>query len=369
MPFAFGPAAPPPERSAELDKHVAKFKDADHFTGPFLDMAEFWEKEVTARAPLFNLDCGFMERSRSDIRPRIAKWAKAAEFYSGSPVKYVEIDDPDEHYARVIIKDAERTFFDETHRRKLAVFLYSVYHEFDAYHQSMSYLAAVCLLALTEQETAGVLRLVKSFIPGHWAAEAVGFATSAWAVEFLMQELFPDVASHFKKLNFWPDTYLQKIMSGLCIHVLKFQELFEFLDHFMAEGMKYLFQFCLAIVERFRDALLRVPSADKIQDLYEIMRLDSKVVDSSDIRFILDRAPKVDLGEWGTQLGPLRSKMYDEKVLPRLRKAPKQEAFKPCEVCAKERPRWWNDDHGAVCDTCKGRFIDKGEAPSSFSIF
>jgi hypothetical protein len=344
------------EAVVEQAKPVPVYAEPTHFTGPFFSMPNFWEQEVVERAPLLNLDYGFLERNRDVLKERLEKWLKGAEFYIDSPVQYVAMPDKDEYYARVIIKDAERTFFGAEHREKFYMFIYAMYFEFGSYGQAMSYLAGLCLLVLTEQQTAAILRRVaKAYIPGHWAGEAVGFATSAWVVEKIMKDEFPDVAAHFHKLNFWPDTYLQKILSGLCIHVLRFEDLFVFLDAFMKGGFIYLLKFCLSMIEHFRSHLLNVTTSERMNELYEIMRLDSRAVDRADVTKILQRAPNFPLKVGGSDLDILRSEVYQDKVAPRIARAPKTEAFEPCEVCEKNRPKWWSEEIGAVCDDCKAK--------------
>ncbi|KEG13871.1 putative GTPase activating protein [Trypanosoma grayi] len=334
-------------------ENEVKYCEPSHFTGPFFDMPLFWKEEVEGQCPLLNLNKGFLEENRDVLHKRLEVWAKKAAFFQ-KPVRYVEIGDDDEETVRVIIKDADRTFFHPEHRKKFVAFLNAMHHEFKAYGQAMSYLAGLCLLVLNEEETAAVLRFVSTtYIPGHWAAEAIGFASSAWVVESFMQRLFPDVAKHLEELKFWPDTYLQKILTGLCIHVLNFRELFEFLDLFMESGFKFLIKYCLAIVEHFRSDLLGIKTVNDANAVYEIMRLDSKVADLQDVRAILRRAPLMDLGEDGDNIDVIRMQVYDKHVAPRLQRAPKVEAFEPCEVCGERKPTWWNDDLGAVCSVCK----------------
>lgn len=350
-PAATEAAAPAAAPAAE--KKPVKYCEAKHFTGPYFDMPRFWQAEVVERAPLLNLNNGFLEAHKGELRPRLEKWLAKTSFYR-KPVKYVEIEDEDEEVVRVIIKDADRTFFAPEHRAKMVAFLNAMYHEFHAYGQAMSYLAGLCMLVLTEEETAAIIRFVSTeYIKGHWAAEAVGFATSAWVVEHFMQKLQPEVAKHLEALNFWPDTYLQKILTGLCIHVLQFNELFQFLDAFMAGGLQYLIRFCLAIVEHFRADLLAIKNSTEANELYELMRLDSRVADREDVLAILARAPSIDLGEDGSSIDLIRSQVYTKRIEPRLQRAPKTEAFEPCEVCEKNRPKWWCDDLGAVCNSCK----------------
>ena len=344
--------APPPKPKAEYGK-------PNFFTGCYLDMDNFWELEVDARANLFNLDKGFLNANRDTLRDRIRKWYDHAGGFYRIPVQYVPIKDRDEYYARVIIKDTERTFFEHTHREKLAEFLHSMYHEFGSYGQAMSYLAGICLLGLTEEETASVLRkVVKEYIPGHWASEAVGFATNAWTWEAILQETHKDVAEHFNKMNFWPDTYLQKIMSGLCIHVLPFAQLFEFLDNFMEQGFPYLVKFCLGIIERFRTELLRIDSPVQMNELFSIMRLDASTVEVSDLKNILKNANRINVDDQLKRIDNIRSEAYDKKVGPRMNRAPKVEAFEPCTHCEIKKPTWYSDTHGVTCTDCKATLAD-----------
>ena len=357
------PAEADDDDGATRIRPPAYIDEPSHFTGSLLSMQHFWSAEVIDRAPLFNLDGGFLEKNRDEVATRIKRWLDGTKFYQ-TPVSYVAMSDVDEHYARVIIKDAERTFFHAEHRKKFSMFLYAMFYEFREYGQAMSYLAGLCLLVLTEAETAAVLRKVrKEYIPGHWAAEAVGFATSAWVVEFFMKKLYPDVAAHFHKLNFWPDTYLQKILSGLCVHVLDFKYLFDFLDLFMKSGFEFLIRFCLGIVDVFQEKLL-TKNATKMNELYEIMRLDKREVDPSLIPKIFARAADITLGPDAHSLDLIRSNVYDEKLARRMQRAAKVETFEPCEVCEKGRPKWYAEEHGAVCESCKANILKKSPETS-----
>lgn len=352
----FGAAAVPnPETSDSTEKKMPKFCDPDHNVGPLMEIPGFWEDEVEGGASLFNLDGGYLARNKDNLRGMMEKWVAKASFYK-QPVKYVEMEDRDEETIRVIIKDAERTFVTSAHREKLIAFLHAMLVEFGCYGQAMSYLAGLCMLALNEEETAAVIRFVSTeYIKGHWAAEAVGFATSAWVVEHFMKDICPSVAQRLEELKFWPDTYLQKILTGLCIHVLSFNELFEFLCAFMEGGLKYLICFCLAVTEHFQDNLLKIRSTQDSNTLYEIMALNSRVCHVSDVRAILKRANTINLGEEGDNLSLIRSQIYEEKVAPRLKRAPKVDTFEPCEVCEKKRPTWYSDNLGAVCNDCKSK--------------
>ena len=314
-------------------------------------MPDFWEKEVVAKSTIFNLDRNFVANNKDSLRERMLKWAEPCLGFYGGEVKYAPITDRDEETARVILRDADRTFFETVHREKFAEFLHSMLIELNTYGQAMSYLAAICCLALTERETAAILRrTAKEVLQGHWAAEAVGFASNAWVFEHILKELDPELAKHFNALNFWPDMYLQKIMSGLCVHVLPFNLLFDFLDRFMAGGLEFLFRFCLGITRVFRKELI---STDHFDTLFSTMKLDSSMVTAEDVRKIFAEADKIDIREYPLQV--LKSQMYDEKILPRLAKAPKTLEFEPCTLCEKNQPTLYSDELGVACKECAAK--------------
>lgn len=79
--------------------------------------------------------------------------------------------------------------------------------------------------------------------------------------------------------------------------MLRFNELFQFLDAFIEGGIKYLICFCLALVEHFRADILAVHDSKDCGTIYEIMRLDAKVTDHNDVQQILNRVSAIDLGE------------------------------------------------------------------------
>ena len=325
----------------------------DRYVGCFWDMPHFYRAEIEERCTLLNKNQGFLQKTGKDaLRARLLKWVDHSKMFRG-PLKYVAYPDEDEDIVRVIIKDSVRTFFHEDHRKKFTEFLFAVRMEIGDYGQAMAYMAGLCLLVLDEAETVAVLRkCAKEYIPKHWAAEAVGFATNAWLIDHIMKDHEPEVHKHFNKLNFWPDTYMQKILSGLCVHVLAFDQLFLFLDAFMEQGFKWLVKFELAIIAHFREKLLSLNETD-MNTLFEIMKLDSREAEPSDTYAIYERALKLDLKDSLENVDTVRMDIYNTKVGPRLAQAPKEEAFEPCGICEKNRPKWWCDDcESTLCDEC-----------------
>ena len=355
--------------SSSSIKNIYAQSEKERYTGSFFDMPGFWEQEIIGSEPctLVNMNKGFLEKTpREELRQRLLKWVeKSPQFYAGD-LPFCAISDPDENTVRVIILDAVRTFKEDAHRKKLTEFLYMFSQELKSYGQAMAYLASVCLLVLTEHETCRVLRMVgKDYIRGHWATEAKGFATNAWVIEHFMQKRMPDVAKHLMKMNWWPDMYMQKILSGLCIHVLPWEQMFRFLDNVMEKGFPYLVQFELALVEHFAPRLLKLDHPMQANNAFEILKLDYNVVEGSDINSIFKKADENE--EWvkkelaASDLPVLRSDIFDQKLAKRLEQAVGED-FEPCDKCDKEKPVWWcNDNDMKLCDGCHKKYFSNFE--------
>lgn len=325
------------------------------YTGSYFALGkDFWDKEIVPGCTLTNRNEGFLEATGVEaVRERMLKWVRKASDMHGADLQFVPIPDPDEETIRVMIMDAQRTFNDDQHRKKFTEFIYSFSQELGSYGQPMAYLAAILLLALNENETARVLRMVgKEYIKGHWAAEARGFATNAWVTNYFTEKRCPAVAKHLMASNWFPHMYMQKILSGLCIHVLPWRVMFEFLDKFMERGLLYLMAFMLSLIEHFEPKLLACGPAD-VSTAFEILKLDPSVVEEHDVVAIFRKADG-EMAQWladyikqhDVDLGLLRSEIYDDKLSKILNAAPKEAAFDPCEVCDKNKPKYW-------CETCE----------------
>ncbi|RNF05785.1 putative GTPase activating protein, partial [Trypanosoma rangeli] len=126
-----------------------------HFTGPFLDMPMFWEAEMKGQSVLFGLDKRVIECNKVSLRKTLEHWVTAA-VARRDPVRYVEVRNLDEKTVRLITRDANNTFLHPDHRKKFVAFLAAMYNEFEVYGPTMSFLAGVCMLVLSEEETATV---------------------------------------------------------------------------------------------------------------------------------------------------------------------------------------------------------------------
>lgn len=329
---------------------------ADRNTGSYFNIKGFYETEIVPGCTLTGKNEGFIEANGPEkMRERMLKWLSYTNAMHNAPLEFFPITDPDEETTRVMILDAQRAFNEPVHRKKLVEYIYSFAHELGSYGQAMAYLAGVCLLALTEAETTSILRLVgRDYIKGHWAAEARGFATNAWVTESFMRRRCPAVAAHLLRNNWFPHMYMQKILSGLCIHVLPWTQMFDFLDRFMERGFVYLMAFMLSIVEHFSKQLLAL-APQEVSTAFEILKLDPAVVEDSDIRAII-KLTDGEMSQWlakdmkdhDVDLALLRTHIYDNtpQLAKSLNAAPKEPAFDPCEDCDKNKQIWW-------CETCE----------------
>lgn len=276
-------------------------QQAPRYTGSFMSMPFFDKLEIQRGAPIFKVDTGFMaQTTEGQLRERMLKWVDDS---FRRPVPYAPIGTNDDKNVRIIIQDAERTFFALEHRRKLHEFLYAMSLDLGGYKQSMSFVAAVCLLALTEEETACVLRKVAKVIPNHWKPD--GFAVNAGVVAHYFKQHHPEVAARFCNMRLPPGAYVsEKTVTSLCVNVLTLPQAVRFIDNAMAQGFLWLLKFQLAIVQHLKSRLL----ADT--DLLALMRLDN--VDGKDKECILAIAEAMNLDNVGGDLPMLRERAHDE---------------------------------------------------------
>ncbi|RNE97775.1 putative GTPase activating protein [Trypanosoma rangeli] len=202
-----------------------------HFTGPFLDMPMFWEAEMKGQSVLFGLDKRVIECNKVSLRKTLEHWVTAA-VARRDPVRYVEVRNLDEKTVRLITRDANNTFLHPDHRKKFVAFLAAMYNEFEVYGPTMSFLAGVCMLVLSEEETATVLRLVLNVrIPPHWPMEVACFTTASALVESFLQAPSSSEKKQFD-LGEHANLYsrMQTIIKVLCETMVNVKELFCFFE-------------------------------------------------------------------------------------------------------------------------------------------
>lgn len=155
--------------------------------------------------------------------------------------------------SRIIIKDSERTFMASEDRERVARFMRVVVHKFGDYHQALSFLASVLLLFLPEGKVLAMLEKINSnpkYIPGFWKHEAVAFVRDAYVFDRILRRKNQPLADHLAKAGALPETFCQKYLVALCIHVLPFDALFEFLESFFTHGVRALHRFAISFVSQ-----------------------------------------------------------------------------------------------------------------------
>lgn len=283
----------------------------------------FWEKE--GQAPIVNLENKFVQNNTEAVLSRAQKWAslfpKKQEGKQEEKVKEKvkeEEEEIDENYRRIFVADAERTFRTKENREKMVKLLNHQFSKFKDYSQSMGYVTAFLSLFLEQDDAETVLTHLAhdaKYIPEYWRAQAVAFSRDAFVFQSMLEKFNPEVSQHLAKNSLFPDTYCQKWFSGLCIHVLDYNQLFDFFDHFMEKGHVYLFKFGLSVAEVLKESILKT---NNVVHLFEILRLEKKWVTQGDlVQKILDLSYTDKFDQLG-DIEELRKVAYETKVKPRL---------------------------------------------------
>jgi len=316
-----------------------------------LQSPKFWKAE--AEAPLMTKNRGFLSADNtSQILERTAKWnslIKKTQEQDLSSIPTLDQLKDVEKPQRIFVKDAERTFFDDEHRKNLIKVHTLVNSKFGDYHQGLGYVTSFLLLTHDVPTTVSILSEVNQnefYLPGYWKAEAVGFAIDAYVFDHLLEKFHPDVRKLLQDKFILPETYLQKWFIGLGIHVLPFDALFLFFEMFLQHGYTFLFQFGLSFFEHTKDAILK---AKQQADIYAILRLENKKEEDLALQ-IVEKALKYDLSEFNFK--ELRTKMYEEKLKARLEAAKKSGFVNQQESDDEEDSEEDEDEEGQECQIC-----------------
>eukprot|EP01114_Cavostelium_apophysatum_P017182 TRINITY_DN5041_c0_g1_i1.p1 TRINITY_DN5041_c0_g1~~TRINITY_DN5041_c0_g1_i1.p1 ORF type:complete len:368 (+),score=89.70 TRINITY_DN5041_c0_g1_i1:1302-2405(+) len=319
---------------------------------------DFWKHE--GDAPLLTKNRGFINRDSTDqLLERAAKWPSLLPLDSAPAPKvpfekYSIEGEPD----RVVIKDAERTFFGDEHRKHLIRVLSYLRSEFGDYAQGASYVTSFLMLFLDVDVVVKIMLLLNQnqrYLPGYWKAEAVAFATDAFVFERMLSDFNPAVQKHLVEKFVFPNTYVQKWFVGLGIHVLPFEALFDFFEEFFASGYPFLFRFGLSLVDKVQEPLLKAKEAAKI---FSLLRLDDRAEEDQSVAIVRD-AKNFDLSKYS--FDTLRPQLFNEKLKAQLDAAAKameakkeeddddsedEEEGEECGICTEMIPDFY-------CLTCK----------------
>mmetsp|Transcript_2379 Transcript_2379/g.5038 ORF Transcript_2379/g.5038 Transcript_2379/m.5038 type:complete len:308 (-) Transcript_2379:65-988(-) len=158
--------------------------------------------------------------------------------------------------ARIFRADANRTYRSEPNRDLTVKLLSFAHTKFGDYQQSLGYVAGLLLLFFDPATAFKVLTVLNDspkYLPGYWRGEATACAVDGYVCLGLLR---PELKHKLLSLGLLPETFVQKWFAGICIHHLPYHILFTFLDHFFAEGNRYLFQFFLAFFDEFESDIM-----------------------------------------------------------------------------------------------------------------
>jgi len=314
----------------------------------------FWEHEKTA--PLMALNYDFLKEGKQDdaFYERFEKWVGmvGAVADEADYMKKVNYEDADEskkaELARVVEADAIRTFFNDDNRKKLVRFLTVLRTQFKDYHQGLGYVASFLLLVLDEHKAFAILEQLNArekYIPGYWAAEAIALATDAHVFNELLRQQDPEVADFLAAKYVFPNTFCQKWFAGLCVHVLPFEDLCDFLEMFFEHGYTALIQFGITLTHLQREQLMQQKTSS---DVFALLRLDATRVERSTAKAIVaaTRAALATKPFAGKDFAALRRVAFETHIEPRLRNASE------AKVADSDEDESWEDEDGIGCAVC-----------------
>jgi len=217
------------------------------------------------------------KESASKLTERASMWADLIKKPKEVPVSFSFKENcGDEAAERIFKEDAIRTFKSEKRRSEMRAVLRALWGEIGDYHQGQGYVVSFLLLFLPKEEVAEIcMNLYRQdrYMPRYWHAAPADFVRDARVFRKLMKKLHPEVETHVSS-KVVPEAYASKWFVGLCVHVLPFAFLLDFLELFFQEGYPALFRFALALVEVLKCDIL---SASDVSKVLQALRLDAAV--------------------------------------------------------------------------------------------
>ena len=228
--------------------------------GGLLDEPDFFARE--GGAPLLRRNAGLLLTSGGEpvpagLRERLDRWPDLAGATASEALPAEGCED--EAALRIFLRDAERTFQDEAHRTRMIELLKRVWPENCDYHQGLGYVCSLLMLFFDEPTTLRMLlRLTRDekYTPGYWKAAPQAYVRDAMVYARLVSERHPQVAALLQTACIVPEAYASKWFIGLCVHVLPYAALMEYVEAFLEEGHVFLFKFALALVGALAPKLL-----------------------------------------------------------------------------------------------------------------
>ncbi|VWU48524.1 GTPase-activating protein, putative [Hepatocystis sp. ex Piliocolobus tephrosceles] len=234
----------------------------------------FWDAEKNA--PILNRNGNFIKYDNHDEScKRAEEFCKIMSKHINEDIK-VEIKKKcnDEEILRIIRLDAERTFSTEENRSLLIEVLQSIYPVINDYHQGLSFVASFLLLFLKPKEVITIITgLHKYYVPGYFKAMPKAYVRDARVFMSILNIFYPHIYKHIEKL-ITPEAFVSKWFIGLNVHVLTFESLMLFFEHFLKEGTIFLFKYSIALCKNLENEIMKTNDVSRILSL---LRLDQKV--------------------------------------------------------------------------------------------
>jgi len=244
-------------------------------TGPLLAVPDFWERE--SGAPLLRRNAGFIptQGPADAILERVQAWPGLCGAANGDAVASGVCND--EAAFRIFLRDAERTFKHPEHQQRMINLLKRVWPENRDYHQGLGYITSLFMLLFDDDTAVRMLLKItrdERYTPGYWLAAPDAYVRDAMVFQRLVQERYPEVHALLTSACIVPEAYASKWFIGLCVHVLPFEALFDYVQAFLEDGHMFLFRFSLALIEATSERLLTFKFTE-VNKILEVLRLDT----------------------------------------------------------------------------------------------
>ena len=153
---------------------------------------------------------------------------------------------------------------------------YSLFDPEVGYMQGMSFITAILLTYLNEEQAFWVLvsaiqrdDIRELYLPGMAGAHVVHYQ-----VEELLKTFLPQLHSHFTSLHLTPILFCPTWFLTLCTHPFSVQSVVRIMDCFLSEGSKILFRITLSVLKIAQNRILQ---SDLPQTLALLKTLPSEI--------------------------------------------------------------------------------------------
>lgn len=335
--------------------------------------AEFRSREATAQ--LLQRDARYVEQFPEEAVRRAGAWVRVAGAPAVPLPTYVLHPDRESppFVPRILVADAQRTFWDDGDRASVVRFMSAVVARFRHdvgdedqapapgsaaeksdeteamryYHQGLGFVGSLLWMFVAPADALALLAHANThsrFVPGYWRHQPVAFAVDAAVFSELLLLRLPEVATHLRATSVLPETFAQKWFVGLCVHVLPYAALFDFLDGFFEHGYEFLLRFGLSLCRVLAPRLL---AETEQHHLYALLRLDAKLFPDPDVAAAIVHGVAEETLD-GYDVVSRRAVLYKTVIRPRLEHA--AAAIAAAHAAAAEDDD--DDDDNAACDLC-----------------